>query len=107
MISLMLEGSFTNTFPCVHVTFTTSLEEKQPSLSLYPSAVAAPGHLAAGIERNVEELRKIRHVYSKIFAAKSLHPVSIPFLSALYLVCSAHHGEMEGYLPAHLLLMNN
>ncbi|KAG0275910.1 Transcriptional activator spt7 [Linnemannia exigua] len=52
----------------------SALEEKQPSLSLYPSAIAAPGHLAAGIERNVEELRKIRHVYSKIFAAKSLHP---------------------------------
>ncbi|KAK3843798.1 MAG: hypothetical protein J3R72DRAFT_366499, partial [Linnemannia gamsii] len=54
----------------------SALEGKQPSLSLYPSAIAAPGHLAAGIERNVEELRKIRHVYSKIFAAKSLHPVS-------------------------------
>ncbi|KAI8601118.1 hypothetical protein EDD21DRAFT_115910 [Dissophora ornata] len=46
-------------------------EDKQPSLSLYPSAIAAPGQLTAGIERNVEELRKIRHVYAKIFAARA------------------------------------
>ncbi|KAK3835424.1 MAG: hypothetical protein JOS17DRAFT_681839, partial [Linnemannia elongata] len=80
----------------------SALEEKQPSLSLYPSAVAAPGHLAAGIERNVEELRKIRHVYSKIFAAKSLHPVSIPFLSALYLDLAALEEPPEpAPIPPH------
>lgn len=92
---LLIEDSLTKTFSYFHVTPTISLEEKQPSFSLYPSAVAAPGHLAAGIDRNVEELRKIRHVYSKIFAAKSLHPVSIQFI--LYLVCDAQHGKMKGY----------
>lgn len=64
-------------FVCLTCLFldTTSLEEKQPSLSLYPPALAAPGHLVAGIERNVEELKKIRHVYSKIFAARANVPV--------------------------------
>ncbi|KAF9419569.1 Transcriptional activator spt7, partial [Entomortierella beljakovae] len=54
-----------------------SMEEKQPSLSLYPTAVAAPGQLTGAIERNVEELRKIRHIYSKIFAAKATVPEAI------------------------------
>ncbi|KAF9963314.1 Transcriptional activator spt7, partial [Modicella reniformis] len=52
----------------------SALEDKQPSLSLYPYAIAAPGQLTDGIERNVEELRKIRHVYAKIFAAKATNP---------------------------------
>ncbi|KAF9902075.1 Transcriptional activator spt7, partial [Lobosporangium transversale] len=49
----------------------SKLEEKQPSLSLYPTANATSGQLAVGIERNIEELRKIRHVYTKIFTAKA------------------------------------
>lgn len=58
-----------------------SLEDKQPSLSLYPSAIATSGLLTEFMERNVEELRKIRHVYAKIFAARATNPVSIELVS--------------------------
>ncbi|KAF9354409.1 Transcriptional activator spt7, partial [Mortierella sp. AD094] len=80
----------------------SAIEEKQPSLSLYPSAIAAPGHLTAGIERNVEELRKIRHIYSKIFAAKATIPEAIQIEEPIEPVPIPPH---EGPLPP--LIMNS
>ncbi|KAI7819066.1 hypothetical protein BC939DRAFT_271367 [Gamsiella multidivaricata] len=77
-------------------------EGKQPSLSLYPSALAAPGQLTAGIERNIEELRKIRHIYAKIFAARATNPDMSQFEEAPEPTPILPH---EGPLPP--LVMNS